>query len=100
MKSRVQCVPATLSQRRRRRRFPERELLERLNRYESLLRQNNITFEPIHENNVEGRGVADADSDEDPVVDRGHLQGSLRGAKAGGDFATKYVLLSASTFYS
>ncbi|KAI9931205.1 hypothetical protein MW887_010866 [Aspergillus wentii] len=42
----VQCVPATTSQRRRR--FPERELLERLRCYESLLRQNNIPFEPMH----------------------------------------------------
>ena len=44
----VQCVPATLAPRQRRRRFPERELLERLRRYEGLLRQNNIKFEPLH----------------------------------------------------
>jgi hypothetical protein len=41
-------VPATLAPRRRRRRFPERELLERLRKYEDLLRQNNIKFEPLH----------------------------------------------------
>jgi hypothetical protein len=42
-------VPATLTPRgRRRRRFPERELLERLRKYEDLLRQNNIKFEPLH----------------------------------------------------
>jgi hypothetical protein len=47
--SRAQCVPATLTTRgRRRRRFPERELLERLRKYEGLLRQNNIKFEPLH----------------------------------------------------
>jgi hypothetical protein len=33
---------------RRKRRFPERELLERLRKYEDLLRQNNITFDPLH----------------------------------------------------
>ena len=37
-----------MPQRRRRRRFPERELLERLRKYEGLLRQNSITFEPLH----------------------------------------------------
>ncbi|KUI65811.1 hypothetical protein VM1G_02514 [Cytospora mali] len=45
----VQCVPAhTLTSRQRRRRFPERELLERLRHYENLLRQNDIEFEPLH----------------------------------------------------
>jgi len=47
--SHAQCVPATLTPSgRRRRRFPERELLERLRKYEDLLRQNNIKFEPLH----------------------------------------------------
>ena len=51
--SRVQCVLATLTPRvRRRRRFPERELLERLRKYEDLLRQNNIKFEPVHKDPV------------------------------------------------
>lgn len=43
IKSRAQCVPA--SQRQRKRRFSERTLLERLRKYEDLLRQNNIMFE-------------------------------------------------------
>ena len=43
----VQCIPAN-GARQRRRRFPERELLERLRRYEALLRQNNIPFDPLH----------------------------------------------------
>jgi hypothetical protein len=47
-KAGAQCIPATLAQRQRRRRFPERELLERLRDYECLLRQNNIPFEPLH----------------------------------------------------
>jgi hypothetical protein len=46
----AQCVPAsTLAPRQRRRRFPERELLERLRYYEGLLRQNNINFDPLHQ---------------------------------------------------
>lgn len=44
----TQCVPTALAPRQRRRRFPERDLLERLWRYEDLLRQNNIDFEPLH----------------------------------------------------
>ena len=48
VKTGVQCVPATPAPRQRRRRFPERELLERLRHYEGLLRQNNINFEPLH----------------------------------------------------
>jgi hypothetical protein len=50
VRAQVQCVPAT--QVRRRCRFPERELLERLRRYEDLLHQNNIQFQPLH-NSVE-----------------------------------------------
>jgi hypothetical protein len=42
-------VPATVTPRgKRKRRFPERELLERLRKYEDLLRQNNIKFDPLH----------------------------------------------------
>lgn len=49
IRSSAQCVPAiNLGPRQRRRRFPERELLERLRRYEDLLRQNSIDFEPLH----------------------------------------------------
>jgi hypothetical protein len=43
----TQCV-SPLAPRQRRRRFPERELLERLRHYEGLLRQNNIKFESLH----------------------------------------------------
>lgn len=51
-KSQVQCVPASLAQRRRRRRFPEREILDRLLTYEHLLHRNNVIFEPFHKNLV------------------------------------------------
>jgi len=46
----VDCVAGdSVAPRPRRRRFPERELLERLRYYEGLLRQNGIDFEPLHQ---------------------------------------------------
>jgi hypothetical protein len=48
IKSRVRCVPAIQVPRKRKRRFPERELLDRLRNYEDLLRENSIEFEPLH----------------------------------------------------
>lgn len=42
------CVPAGLVPRQRRRRFPERELLDRVRHYEALLRQHSVSFEPLH----------------------------------------------------
>lgn len=56
----VQCVPAiALTTRQRRRRFPERELLERLQDYEKLLRQNDIDFEPLHPSTPESAAAAE-----------------------------------------
>ncbi|KAG9254386.1 uncharacterized protein F5Z01DRAFT_674133 [Emericellopsis atlantica] len=67
-KNQAHCVPATQS-RRRKRRFPERELLERLRSYEDLLRQNKIQFEPLHRNlgtpNVKGPPHSNDASDDD-----------------------------------
>jgi len=48
VKANVQCVPASLAPRQRRRRFPEKELLERIRLYEGLLQQNDIKFDPLH----------------------------------------------------
>jgi hypothetical protein len=48
VRSKVQCVPATLVPRQRRRRFPERELLARIRHYEAVLQQHQINFEPLH----------------------------------------------------
>ncbi|KAL1895632.1 hypothetical protein Sste5346_005102 [Sporothrix stenoceras] len=50
----VSCVPATLNPRRSRRRFPERELLDRVRRYEALLRQNHVHFDSLFEETVGG----------------------------------------------
>jgi hypothetical protein len=74
VRSRAQCVPATLATRRRRRKFPERELLERLRTYEDLLRQNNIKFNPLFKDSTTGdKGLLTAEGgydseDEHPEV--------------------------------
>lgn len=56
-------MPATLARRRKRRRFPERELLDRLHNYEELLRQNKISFDPIHSDAILGKARLDVESD-------------------------------------
>ena len=62
IKARAQCVPA--SQRQRKRRFSERTLLERLRKYEDLLRQNNITFEPPNMDRARGKEPLNAESND------------------------------------
>ena len=52
---RAQCIPAIPAPRRRRRRFPERDLLTRVRTYEDLLRQHNIHFEPLHHDPAEDK---------------------------------------------
>lgn len=56
IKHNVSCVPATQS-RPRKRRFPERELLDRLRTYEDLLRRNNVDFQPLHGGREEQRAL-------------------------------------------
>ena len=63
------------SQRQRKRRFPERALLERVRKYEDLLRQNNIVFEtlstdPAREKESLNAESSDASDDEQPEVVR------------------------------
>ncbi|PCG93965.1 Transcription factor [Penicillium occitanis (nom. inval.)] len=66
--AREQCVPATRSRNvRRKRRFPERELLERIRMYEDLLRQNNISFEPLHRDQVV---IKNPSEDHDATISR------------------------------
>jgi hypothetical protein len=48
VKARVDCVSTAPVLHRRKRRYPERELLNRVRKYEELLRQNRIDFEPMH----------------------------------------------------
>jgi hypothetical protein len=47
-KAGIKCVSAALVPRQRRRRFAEKDLLNRLRHYERLLHQNSIPFEPLH----------------------------------------------------
>ncbi|KAH6060493.1 hypothetical protein HBI67_136720 [Parastagonospora nodorum] len=47
-KAGVQCVSAPNAPRPRRKRFAERDLLDRLRHYEDLLRKNDVQFEPLH----------------------------------------------------
>ena len=70
-----QCEQST---RQRRRRFPERELLARLRRYESLLRQHNIEFDPLHTPTANRRSPSEDGQDELP--EGAHLEGALRDA--------------------
>ena len=97
IKSRTQCVPATLATRRRRRKFPERELLERLRKYENLLRQNNIEFEPLSKDPTGEKGPLNAEGDYDS--DDGHPEAAeadwlppSRTIKSDNVYEAKYAL--------
>lgn len=63
VKHSLRCVPATPTLQRKRR-FPERELLERLRRHEELLRRHNIEFEPLHGQSALGERVRLEEGDE------------------------------------
>lgn len=90
IKSKAQCVPATKSSRRRRR-FPERELLERLYKYEDLLRQNNIKFEPLHRDSVGEKEL------ESPCMDGHHSEEHLKARKP--DFSSPLTTGSSERVY-
>lgn len=97
LKSGAQCVPASLAQRRRRRRFPERALLERLHKYEDLLHQNNITFKPLHNDSAREQESPNAESgdssgDEDPKIVEPGLSTVSAAVKSGQGYGPKYAL--------
>jgi hypothetical protein len=58
------CIPSTMTPRRRR--FPERELLERLRKYEGMLREHKVKFEPLHHGREGLEGFLSAEGDGDP----------------------------------
>lgn len=66
----AQCISAAAVPRQRRRRFPERELLERLRHYEHLLSENNIPFEPLHASQSSRYSKTDTKSNEHAGLDR------------------------------
>ncbi|KAG8527919.1 uncharacterized protein KY384_006835 [Bacidia gigantensis] len=78
--------------------FPERELLERVRRYEDLLRRNNIAFEPLHRDTAGDKEPSAADSGQDSDLEHKETskpdQASLLApGKIIGNYDVKYVLL-------
>jgi len=60
VKARVECrVVPPQPPRRRKKRLQEKDLIERLKKYEGLLSENNIKFESIHPELLSGQGGAD-----------------------------------------
>jgi hypothetical protein len=92
-KSRAQCVPATLATRRRKLRFPERELLDRLHKYEDLLRQNNIQFQGLDKDST-GEGES---TNADGSVASDDEQPEANGRKR--KFENRYALHIRSHFF-
>lgn len=68
----VPCVASSQVKRRRKRRLPERDLLDRIRKYEHLLTQHNIKFEPLHPSVSVPKGSPDShvegpcESDDEP----------------------------------
>ncbi|KAL8996142.1 MAG: hypothetical protein Q9169_004289 [Polycauliona sp. 2 TL-2023] len=70
VKARTQCVSAALAPRQRKRRFPERVLLDRLRGYEKLLRQNGISFDSLQPApNIDSPDTTNADDPNDELVE-------------------------------
>lgn len=97
IKAGAQCVSTAPAQRQRRRRFPERELLDRISQYQDLLRKNNIDFEPLHaqaatrDSHLESERKADSPRDSLAGEDFGPNGLSEDGsvAKSGAEFEAK-----------
>lgn len=90
IKAGVQCVPASLVPRQRRRRFPERELLDRLRHFEGLLRRHKIPFEPLHPSSA-ARDEPDDESRRSvsPVDGEAEAHSSATAAEPGGSATIK-----------
>ena len=90
VKARVHCVQATLA--RRRPRFNEKALLDRIREYEDLLRENEIPFAPLHAARGEDSSTAGArnDSDEARMKDKARKAPSSRkGEKSESSYAAR-----------
>jgi hypothetical protein len=57
----VQCVPAALAPRQRRRRFGHRQLTEQIHKYENLLKRHGIKFESLEQINATRSASSQAD---------------------------------------
>ena len=88
-KTNTQCIPAALLPRQRRRRFPERELLDRLRRYEDLLLKNKITFDPLHGSSAtqstSNAREADDDSQDEAAGEDSISKSSVKEEYSGGN---------------
>ncbi|PGH26399.1 hypothetical protein AJ80_01897 [Polytolypa hystricis UAMH7299] len=58
IKAKVDCVTLPVAPRRRRRRPPEKDLLDRLKKYEDLLKQHGVQFEPMSGSSGGGGGTS------------------------------------------
>ncbi|KAF9887319.1 hypothetical protein FE257_010314 [Aspergillus nanangensis] len=74
IKFKAKCVPASLNPRRRKRRFAERDLLDRVRKYEDMLLQHKIGFEPLHAEPSTSWAEQDSDSDQPdvPTAEKAH----------------------------
>lgn len=102
-KNQKQCVPAT-QVRPRRRRFPERELLDRLRTYEDLLHQNRIKFEPLYKDSAvrvkEPFGDSYDSGNEQPEARKQECSSpSTTASKSGSAYEAKYAISLLISFY-
>jgi hypothetical protein len=80
LRSHTQCVPAIQLPRSRRRRLPtntERSLLDRLRKYEDLLRQNNIEFEPFNTSSEGASRTSNAGHEQDSEEEQREVPSGL-----------------------
>lgn len=89
--------------RQRKRRFAERELLDRIRSYEQLLSQNKIPFEPLHKDVTKDKGAMvtdmDVDSDDEDVVGQISTRSTTVRSDSSRDHATKNVWHAMSRGY-
>lgn len=89
VKGDISCVPGTAIGKQRKKRFAERDLLDRLRRYEQLMTEHNVPYEPMHGNSSQQRQLPTAPQSETLTRD------SPSESKAESPFATRYVHSSA-----
>ena len=93
IKAGARCIPGNQVPRQRRRRFPERVLLDRLRHYEDLLRQNNIKFEPLHPDSSKQKRFPDVQGEDGSDDEQSKAEVSpLTPASSERVYEAKYVL--------
>lgn len=97
IKFRGQCVQATLAPRPRKHRLPEQVLVKRLRTHEDLLRQNNITFQPLYQDSARENESLNAESgydsnDEHPEIVGPDLSTLSTAVRSGRGYEARYAL--------